>query len=185
MIAVVGIGHRGTTTGAEQLDGEFLVGEAITTDEHLLDLRQALQRQPAQHAGVDRHLAPAHQLQTSREDFAVHVLARGFGLGRILIEEHHAHGILPGQFDAELLLGDRAQELIRLLDQQATAITGLAIGVDTAAVSHAGEGLNSGLEQVMASLTLHMGDQAEAAVILELIRTVQTCFHRGDSHQAA
>jgi hypothetical protein len=36
----------------------------------------------------------------------------------------------------------------------------------------------------MASLTLHMGEKAEAAVILELIRTVQTCFHR-DSHQTA
>ena len=185
VIAVVGVGHRRATTGAEQLDGEFLIAQPFTADEHLLDLRQTLQRQPTEHAGVDRHLAPAHQLQAGREDFAVHVLARGFGLGRILIEEHHAHGILRRQFDAELLLGDGAQELIGLLDQQATAITGLAVGVDTAAVSHAGEGLNSGIKQVMTRLTLHMGDQAEAAVILELIRTVQTCFHRGNSHQAA
>ncbi|MNT90475.1 hypothetical protein D3C72_2313790 [compost metagenome] len=83
-----------------------------------------------------------------------------------------------------MLLGHRAQKGVRLLDQQTTTITRLAVGVDPTAVGHACQRFNSGLQQVMAGLALHMGDQAEAAVILELIRTVQTCFHR-DSHQAA
>ena len=184
VVSVGGVGHRGATTGAEQFDGELLVVQAFATDEHLLDLRQALQSQAAEHAGIDRHLAPADQLQAGGLDLAVHVGAGGLGLGRVLVEEHHAHRVLLRQLAAELLPGNGAQEQIGLLNQQTTTVTGLAVGVDTAAVGHAGQGFNGGLQQVMTCLALHVGDQAEAAVILELIRMVQTCFLR-HSHQAA
>ena len=101
-----------------------------------------------------------------------------------MVEEHHADGVLLRQLDGKVLLGHGPQESIRLLDQQTATVTGLTVGVDPATVGHACQGFDRGLQQVMASLTLHMGDKAEAAVILELIRTVQTCFHR-DSHQTA
>ena len=178
VVAVSGIGHRRTATGAEQLDRELLVAEAFTADEHLLDFRQALQRQAPEHAGVDRHFAPTHQLQAGRFDLAVHVLTGRFGLGTVLVEEHHAHGVLLGQFDREVFLGHGTQEQVGLLDQQPTPVTGLAVGVDPTAVGHAGQGLDGRLQQVMTGFARHMGDQAKTTVILEFIGMVQTCFHR-------
>ncbi|MNF55808.1 hypothetical protein D3C84_372810 [compost metagenome] len=179
VLDVPGVGHGGTATGAEELDRELLVAEAFATNEHLLDLRQALQGQAAEDAGVHRNLAPADQLQASFDDLAIHVLARHFGAGRILVEEDHADGVLDRQFNGEGLFGDRTQEQVRLLDQQTATVAGLAVGVDAAAVGHAGQGFDGGLQKMVARLALHMGDQAETAVILEFIRMVQTCFHRG------
>ncbi|MNR10525.1 hypothetical protein D3C85_1267820 [compost metagenome] len=83
-----------------------------------------------------------------------------------------------GQFDAEGFLGDGSQEHIRLLNQQTATVTGLAVGVDPTAVGHAGQGLDGRLQKGMTGLALHMGYQAETAVILEFIWLVQTCFHR-------
>ncbi|MNS76108.1 hypothetical protein D3C72_1096460 [compost metagenome] len=178
VVGVVGVGHGRTATGTEQLDGEFLVAQAFTADEHLLDLRQALKGQAAEHAGIDRHLAPADQLQASSEDFAVHVGAGGFGFDRVLVEEHHANGVLLGQLDSEVLLGHGTQELIGLLHEQTATVTGLAVGVDTAAVGHAGQCLHGGLQKVVARFARHMGDQAKTTVVLEFFGMVQTCFHR-------
>jgi hypothetical protein len=173
-----GVGHRRATPGTEQLDREFLIAQAFATDEHLLDLRQALQRQATEHAGVDRHLAPAHQAQAGSEDLAVHVVACGFGLGGVLVEEHHADRVLAGQFAAELFQGHGPQEPIGLLHQQPAAVAGLAVGVDPTTVGHAGQGLDSRLQKVVAGFARHMGDQAETTVILEFFGMVQTCFHR-------
>ena len=182
MLGIGGIGHRRATTGTEQLDGEVLVTQAFTTDEHLFNLRQTLQRQTAEHAGINWHFAPADQLQAGGEDFAIHVLAGRAGFALVLVEENHADCVLRWQLDRKRLLRSGTQEHIRLLHQQPAAVTCLTVGVDTAAVGHAGQGFNGCLQQVMACLALHMGNQAEAAVILELIRMVQTCFHR-HSHQ--
>jgi len=178
VVGVVGVGHGRAATGTEQLDGEFLIAQAFTANEYLLDLRQALQGQAAEHAGVDRDLAPADQLEAGRDDFAVHVGAGGFGFDRVLVEEHHADGVLPGQLDGEVLLGHGPQELIRLLHEQTATVTGLAIGVDAAAVGHAGQCLHGGLQKVVTRLARHMGDQAKTTVVLEFFGMVQTCFHR-------
>ena len=178
MIAVSGVAHRRAAAGAEQLDRHVLIAQAVTGDKHLLDLRQTLQRQATQHAGIDRHLAPAHQLQAGGEDFAIHVAAGRFGLDRVLVEKHHADRVLLGQIGTELFLGGCTQEQVRLLNQQATTVTGLAVCVDPTAVGHAGQGFNGGLQKSMTGLALHMGNQAETTVILEFIGVVQTCFHR-------
>ena len=178
VVSVGSIGHGRATTGREQLDRHVLVAQAIAGDEHLFDLRQALQGQAAEYAGVDGHFAPSDDLQAGGGDLAVHVLASGFGFYRVLVEKHHAHGVLLGQFDRELLFGDSAQELVGLLNQQATAVTGLAVGVDPTAVGHAGQGLDGRLQKGMTGFALHVGYQAETAVILEFIGLVQTCFHR-------
>ncbi len=178
VVGVMGVGHRRATTGAEQLDREFLVAQAFTTDEHLLDLRQALEGQAAEHAGVDRNLAPADQLQAGVDDLAVHVGAGSFGFDRVLVEEHHTDGVLLGQLDGEVLLGHGTQELIGLLHEQTATVTGLAVGVDAAAVGHAGQRLHGGLQKVVARFARHMGDQAKTTVVLEFFGMVQTCFHR-------
>ena len=44
VVAVSRVGHRRATTGTEQFDREFLIGQAFTADKHLLDLRQTLKR---------------------------------------------------------------------------------------------------------------------------------------------
>ena len=178
MVGISSVGHRRSTTGAEQLDRHVLIAQAGTGNEHLLDLRQTIQGQTAQHAGIDRHFAPAHQLQARREDFAVHVVTGRFSLDRVLVEKHHADRVLLGQITAELFFGHGTQEQIRFLNQQATTVTGLAVCVDPTAVGHAGQGLNGGLQKGMTGLALHMGNQAETTVILEFIGVVQTCFHR-------
>ncbi len=178
VVSIGGVGHRRATTRGEQLDRHVLIAQAIAGDEHLFDLWQALQGQTAEHAGVDRHFAPAHQLQAGSHDLAVHVLASGFGFDRVLVEEHHAHGVLLGQVDSKLFFCDSTQELVGLLNQQAATVTGFAVGVDPTAVGHAGQGLDGRLQKGMTGLALHMGYQAKTAVILEFIGLVQTCFHR-------
>ena len=178
VVGVVGIGHGRTATGTEQLDGELLVAQTFATDEHLLDLRQALQSQAAEDAGIDRHLAPADQLEAGVDDLAVHVGAGGLGFDRVLVEEHHADGVLPGQLDGKVFLGHGTQELIGLLYEQTATVAGLAVGVDAAAVGHAGQRLHGGLQKVVTRLPRHMGDQAETTVVLEFFGMVQTCFHR-------
>ncbi len=178
VVGVSGVGHRRTATGAEQLHRHVLIAQAFAADVDLLDLRQAFMGEAAEDAGVDRHFAPADQLQAFGEDLAVHVLASGFGLGRILIEEHHAHGILLGHIDAEAFPGNGSQEGVGFLNQQTATVTGLAVGINPTAVGHAGQGLDGRLQKGMTGLALHMSYQAETAVILEFIWLVQTCFHR-------
>ena len=170
--------HLGAAAGEEQLDAHLRVVEAFAADEHLLDARQALQRQTAEHRSVHRHAAPADQGQACGGDLGVHRLARAGGTRLVPAEEHHADRVLLGQVHAELLSGQHAQEAVGLLQQQAAAVAGLAVGVDAATVGHAGQGLDGRLQQMVAGLALHVGDQTEAAVVLELLGLVQTCFHR-------
>ncbi len=178
VVGIVGVGHGRTATGTEQLDGEVLIAQAFTADEHLFDLRQALQGQTAKHAGVDRDFAPANQREASSQDFAVHVGTGGFGFYRVLVEKHHADGVLLGQLDCKVLLGHGTQELIGLLHEQAATVTGFAVGVDTTAVGHARQRLHGGLQKVVARFARHMGNQAKTTVVLEFFGMVQTCFHR-------
>ncbi len=138
-LLVLGQGHFGPATCHEQLDAELTLGQAVGTDEHLLDARQPLQRQATQHAGIDRHLAPADQGQSLRGDLLVEARAGGIGLGSVLAEKDHAHRVEIRQLGIEVLAGHGAQEGIRLLHQQPATIAGLAIGVDAAAVGHAGQ----------------------------------------------
>ena len=178
VVGVGGVAHRGAAAGAEQLHGEGGIRQALATDEHLLDLRQACQGQLTEHRGIHRHLAPADQFQARRLDLAVHVGTRRLGLHRVGIEKHHAHCVLARQLDIEFFTGHRAQEQVGLLNEQAATVAGLAVGVDAATVGHAGQRLDGGLEQVVTGLALHVGNQAEAAVVLERFGLVQTCFHR-------
>ncbi|MNZ63711.1 hypothetical protein D3C78_818650 [compost metagenome] len=170
--------HFGMAAGVEQLDRHLLVVETFAADEHLLDARQALQGQTTEHRGIHRHAAPADQVQALGGQLRIDGLARAGGLGFVLTEEQHADRVLLGQVYAELLGGQHAQETIRLLQQQTTTIAGLAVGIDAAAMGHACQGFNGGLQQVVTGLPMHVGNQTEAAVILELLGMVQTSFHR-------
>ena len=62
-----------------------------------------------------------------------------------------------------------AEKRVGLLQQQAAAVAGAAVGGDAAPVGHAGQRLDGGPHQTMAGLALEVGDQAKAAVVLEFV----------------
>ena len=62
-------------------------------------------------------------------------------------------------------------------EQQTTAITCLAVGSNATPMSHTGKLFNSGFQQFMAGLPLHMGNQAEATVVAKLAGLMKTSVH--------
>ena len=62
--------------------------------------------------------------------------------------------------------GNGLEESLRLLDQETTTVTGLAVGGNRAAVGHAAQRLDGGLHQPVAGRAIHMGHQAKSTVIL-------------------
>ncbi len=138
----------------------------------MLNTRHAAQGQRAENRRIDRHFAPA---QTGQPLITQGVGKSLFGSGAgslVGTHEHHAHGVLVGQFDRQRLAGNLAQKTVRLLNEQAATIAGLAVGVNAAAVGHARQRFNCRLQQVMTGLAFHVGNQTKATVILELIRLV-------------
>jgi hypothetical protein len=80
------------------------------------------------------------------------------------VQEHYACGETRGQLDLRVL-GQRTQEFLGFLQQQAAAVAGLAVGGDGAAVRQAVQRGNGGLHQPMAGFIVETGDQAEAAAV--------------------
>ncbi len=166
----------GQAAGHEQRDVKGFLG-VTGLDEQLTDTRQALQRHRATHAGVHRHLAPAEHLDTTLCQARLEHLAGAFLTLVVVGQEDHAHGIAVAQFDTQAFLGGVAHEAVGHLQQQAAAVTGLAVGSNTATVGHAGQGFDGSTEQFMASLPFHVGDQAKPAVVTELAGLVKTSVH--------
>ena len=120
-----------------------------------------------QAAVVDRHRAPAEELQPLLADDAhPHALAmRAQTL--VLRHEEMADGIVAGlrQLDAEraALL---AQELVRDLDQDAGAVAGDRIGADGTAVLQVLQDGERVLDQLVRFLAFEVGDEPDAAGIV-------------------
>ena len=120
-----------------------------------------------QAAVVDRHRAPAEELQALLADDAhPHALAvRAQTL--VLRHEEMADGIVAGlgQLDAErpALL---AQELVRDLDEDAGAVAGDRVGADGTAVLEVLEDGERVLDQLVRFLALEVGDEADAARVV-------------------
>jgi hypothetical protein len=57
------------------------------------------------------------------------------------------------------------------LQQQATAIAGLTVCGNTAAVGHAGQGLDGGLQQAMTHVTRRVCNQSKTAIVTEFFRS--------------
>jgi hypothetical protein len=62
---------------------------------------------------------------------------------------------------------------VRLLEQQAAAVAGLAVGGHGAAVGQAAERRNGRLDQPVARLVVHLGDQAEAAAVALVLVAIE------------
>ncbi len=151
----------------------MLLVEAVrAVDEHLLDHRQRGQGVFAAHSGVDRHVAEAGDGKLLRLEFAGQGVPGGFADGRVLGQEHQRGGVALGQREPGLFR-HRAQEGVRLLEQQAAAVARQSVGGDGAAVGHAAQRMDGALHQRMRGLVVHLGDQPEAAGILFEIGAVE------------
>jgi hypothetical protein len=116
-------------------------------------------------ARIDRQLAPAGQRQALAHQLRFELGPARRRHRRVRGQEYIAGREQRRQPDAGVP-GHRAQELLGLLQQQATAVAGLAIGCDGAAVRQPAQRGNRRLHQPVAGLVIKVGDQAEAAAVL-------------------
>ena len=136
--------------------------------------RLGLQHRLSEIAVVDRHVAPAEEvepllLHRLRDDLLAHRPAAG-----VLRHEELADGVEARlrQRNAErgaLLL----EEAMRDLGEDAAAVAELGIGADGAAMVEIAQDLQALLDQPVALAVLHVGDEADAARVLLVARVVE------------
>ncbi len=160
-------------TGQEQRQceaGIILANPGI--DEHLLDARQRVARQLAADAVVGRYLAPASDLAAHRFHLRLQLRAAGLRSVGVMRQEYQAGGETRGGGDAGFA-GQQFQERIGAAQQQAAAITGQAIGGDTATVGHARKRGDGGINQQARWLIVELGDHAKSTGIALGARVVK------------
>ena len=143
-----------------------------TVHEELLDHRQALQGDLAECGVVRGHRTETGHVQACAGQLPDQQLARARGQGRILVEKGQAGGI-TGVQGVAVLDRHRAQETVRFLEQQTTAVARFAIGSHRAAVSHASQRRDRRGHQLVGCLVIQLRNQAESAAILLEVRAVQ------------
>ena len=134
-------------------------------DKDLLKQWQALQRLFSTGSVVCRDGTPACHLQSLSNEL---LLQTGTGLisqfGH-LIQEHYTGGVVFCQMDT-LLTSHCPHEPVRGLHQQAAAVTGLAIGSNSAAVGQPGQRIDGRLHQPVTGDAIHMGNETKTAAVL-------------------
>ncbi|MDQ1110416.1 hypothetical protein QE424_003575 [Stenotrophomonas rhizophila] len=115
-------------------------------DEYLFDVGQGIAGQLAAHAGIGRHHAPAKRLAAGVAQLLFKGVAAGLGGGIVVRQEHHAGRMQFAEGDAGFG-GQCLQERFGAAQQQAAAVTGDTVGGDTAAVGHARQRRNRGVDQ--------------------------------------
>jgi hypothetical protein len=133
---------------------------------------QRLERLLAAGFGSMRQGAKARDAQLLALDLLREHAARGFGLGRIAIQEHEARGELRRELEPASAATAR-KNARRHLDQQAAAVAGLAVGGDRAAMRQAVQGADGGLQHPVARLIVEARDQAEAAGVPLIAPAIQ------------
>ena len=121
---------------------------------------------------IGRHQAEAGDRQALRLEFGFQRGARMRLRRRVARQEHQPGGIQLAQREAGFGR-HRAQERIRLLEQQAAAVARQAVGRNRAAVRHARQRADRVLHQRVAGLIVDLRNQAEAAAILFEIGRIQ------------
>lgn len=168
----------GPAAGHEQIDVEALgVAELARLNEQMANARQAGAGDGPAVGGIHRHVAPAADHQAAGTQLTFQDAAGASLLGVVVGQKHRAHGEQFTQLDVERLGGGLAHEGLGHFQQQTAAVTGLAIGGNTAAMGHAGERLDGGTQQIVAGLPFHMCDQAEPAVVTELAWLMKASVH--------
>ena len=174
-IALGGEQLLGATARLEELQLELeLVQPGGRDHEGLLETRQHRPRLFTAGIRIDRHHPPAGQAQAVMGAGLGQHRARTRRLGLVGGQEDVAGGVLAAtQLDAGLA-GGTAQEAVGLLDQQAAAVTGLAVGGDGAAVGHPFQTFDRPFDQVMAGHVVHLSNQTESAAVTLEFRPIET-----------
>ena len=143
-----------------------------TVDEYLPDRRQRLERVLATGRRIGRHLAVAGHFQSLRFQRQRQGRQRG-GSGSFLAADKHQTGCIEF-FQRDAGLGRHfAQKAVRLAEQQAATVTGLAVGSHCPAVGQLRKRADRGGNQPVRRLIVQLGDQAEATAVLFKCRAVQ------------
>ena len=91
-------------------------------------------------------------------------------------QEDDAGAVVPDarQVDAEILLGDLDEELVRHAGEDAGAVAGVLLVAEPAPVHHAAVHVPGRIDDLAARPTLDVADEADTAGILLLPRIVET-----------
>ncbi len=141
-------------------------------DEHLLHARHRAPCELAAGRDVDRHRAPAGDLDAFALQLRGERVAGARGVGVVVRQEHQARGVVRAECDAGLAC-EIAQERVGLSDQQATAVAAQAVGGDAATMGHAYQRLDRTIDDGATGRVVELGDQAEAARVALVARVVQ------------
>ena len=127
------------------------------------------------------HFAPAEDGQALVGGEALDAGLGGVGFALLGGQEGGAHDVLAGGREFEV--GDRAEELVRDLHEEAGAVAGAFIGAHGAAVLEVAQGGQGGVDDVVAGLAAERGDDGQAAGVLLLLRVVESggCRHRREA----
>jgi hypothetical protein len=168
----------GATAGQEQPAAEGFRRRSCAFDvdqrrgEHLFDARHVAARGAAAGFGVDRHGAPAGDRQLHFGQRLAQGIAAARGFGFVMRQEHQPGGELRTQREAGFLR-QRAQEALRLFQQQAATIAAQAICRHTAAMGHARQRFQRGRDRCARRDVVKLRDQAEAAAVAIVVRVIE------------
>ena len=174
------IGHGATqllfaaAAGEEQRQREgvaALLGARF--HEQLLDARQGVLGQLSAYRIVGRRHAPSLHRHAGAEQFGLQGGAAVRGKRVVVREEDQAGGEARAGVDAGFG-GERAEEGVRFADQQAAAVAGQPVGGDAAAMGHARERGNGGVDERARRLVVELRDHAETAGVAFVVRVVET-----------
>src|SRR5438128_5516762 len=158
-LALECVGHRHATAAA---------------DEHLADHRLELDRGLREIGVVDRHVAPAEQLLAFVLDGALDLVFAGDARGRVARQEHHADAVLArGRQLHALLRHFLAIEAVGDLDQEARAVGEFRVPAYRAAMGEVAQHRQSLLDDGVRLPALDVRDEADAARVVLVFRTVQ------------
>ncbi len=147
-----------------------LVARRTLSDEQLAHHGLALAREPADRAGIARHVAPAERLLPLLDGDPHAQLLAAQAQRRIVREEAHRDGVVARRRQLQLELGTReaAQQPVRHLQHQPGAVARVGIGPTRPAVLHRGQHRQRALDHLAAAHAVRTRDQAEAAgIVLE------------------
>ena len=164
----------GASAGEEQRKGEaIIVVIAARIDEDLLDARQGVAGQLSADAVVGGRHAPALDGGARALEFGFERVAASRRVGFIMWQEYQAGREMRAECDAGFLR-ERAEEGFGFADEQAAAVAGQAVGGDAAAMGHARERGNRGVDECARRLIVKLRDHAETAGIAFVVRVVQS-----------
>ncbi len=141
--------------------------------EQLLDARQGVLGQLSAYRVVGRWHAPPLHRHAGAEQFGLQGGAAVRGKRVVVREEDQAGGEARAGVDAGFG-GERAEEGVRFADQQAAAVAGQPVGGDAAAMGHARERGNGGVDERARRLVVELRDHAETAGVAFVVRVVET-----------